>query len=180
MWYHWIIWCHMWYHLFGRTGATIDLNQYSGWTGATDWPGPVQSWFPDWSGCILYCVHSEYRLPWSHWRRLIVISHKNSQFCDIICDFTGGRLAPASLPPPCHSAGRRRGWKFNCSQVRQCRNSSNVVLVITGSYRLSTASGGGKCLLLVCIQQGLDCQFSESELWLPPRWHHPLARSCAG
>jgi hypothetical protein len=75
------------------------------------------------------------------------------------------------------------------SQVRPChgRNSLNVILDIStdcvsqwDSYRWLTVSRGGKCLLLVCSRQGLNCQFSESELWLQPLWLHPPARSCAG
>ena len=107
--------------------------------------------------------------------------------------------AGAACPPPpparkaarcqCSAAARRRRKKKNStssSQVTQCRNSLNVILDIStdcvsqwDSCRLSTASGEGKCLLLGYMLQGLDCQFSESEWWLPPLWGQPLARSCA-
>ena len=73
------------------------------------------------------------------------------------------------------------------------RNNLNVILETSAShcdkYIRPTQSESvlvpaqrpeGKSLLLVCIQQGLVCQFSASELWLPPLWDHPLARSCAG
>jgi hypothetical protein len=81
---------------------------------------------------------------------------------------------------------RKKKNSTSSSQVTQCRNSLNVILDIStdcvsqwDSCRLSTASGEGKCLLLGYMLQGLDCQFSESEWWLPPLWGQPLARSCA-
>ena len=88
------------------------------------------------------------------------------------------------------SAVPRRRKKKNSTSSSQdtqcCRNSLNVILDIStdcvsqwDSCRLSTASGEGKCLLLGYMLQGLDCQFSESEWWLPPLWGQPLARSCA-
>ena len=108
--------------------------------------------------------------------------------------------AGAACPPPpparadarcqCSAAAPQKkkfNFKFSTSQVTQCRrNSLNVILDIStdcvsqwDSCRLSTASGEGKCLLLGYMLQGLDCQFSESEWWLPPLWGQPLARSCA-
>ena len=120
-----------------------------------------------------------------------------SQLGDFICDVTaapgGGRRLPAAatgprrraLPVQCRGAAKKKN-STSSSQVTQCRNSLNVILDIStdcvsqwDSCRLSTASGEGKCLLLGYMLQGLDCQFSESEWWLPPLWGQPLARSCA-
>ncbi len=94
------------------------------------------------------------------------------------CHIRGQHWLPQAARATARSSADAQPKKqYSSSQFRQCsgRNSLNVTLDISTDcvsqwdiYRWLTASGGGKVLLLVCIRQGLDWQFSESKLWLPP------------